>query len=198
MKKTVFCSLMTILLLAFMAGPGFTKDRPGHRGPSGMDHSEADMMGMKMKGMQGMPCMMASTSPADHLDKMVCMLTGKMPMKSGKMHSMMKKEFFLDRVEELGLQKTQIQQLKDLQSACRRDNLRTATEVKISRFDLDDLLEGDWTLDAVEQLIRKIAKLEGDMKVRHLAAVKDALAVLTADQLEKLAAGDSPESLFEK
>ncbi len=193
MKKKRLYVLIGILFLSITAVPGFAQEQHGHRGR--MDHS---MMGMKMKDAQGPSCMANATSPAGRLDMMSCMLTGKMPMRPDKMHSMMKKVFFLDRIEELGLQKSQVERLKEIQAACRRDNLRTATEVKIARFELDDLLEGDWSLDAAEQLIRKIAKLEGDMKVRHLAAMKEARAVLTEEQVKKLQAEDSPEALFDE
>ncbi|TYO98666.1 hypothetical protein EDC39_10526 [Geothermobacter ehrlichii] len=194
MKKKLLYALAGILLLNIMVVPGFAQNGHGHRGP-GMEHS---MMSMKMRGAQGPSCMANSTSLAGRLDMMTCMLTGKMPMQPGKMHTMMKRVFFLDRIEELGLQKAQVERLKEIQAACRRDNLRTAAEVKIARLELEDLLEGDWTLDAAEQLIRKISKFEGDMKVRHLAAVREAFAVLTDEQTKKLFTEDSPESLFDE
>lgn len=183
-------SMVGILLLGILAVPGFAQDKHGRRGPA------AEMKPMKMRD-QGMPCMLASSSRSAQLDKMVCMLTGKMPVRPGMMHTMMKKKFFLDRIEELGLQKSQVANLKNIQAVCRRDNLRTAAEVKIARFELDDLLEGDWTLDAAEKLIRKLATLEADMKIRHLAADREALTVLTDEQLQDLFVEDSIESLFE-
>jgi len=202
MKKQFFLSLSGLILLSLLAGPGLADEGPGHGGP-GMDHSSMNMKSMQMKmkktmhGMQCSSCRHQPGSLAARLDMMTCMLTGRMPMQPEKMRAMMRRVFYLDRIEELGLQPDQVARLKQIQADCRRDNLRTAAEVKIARFDLSDLLEGDWSLDAAEQLVRKIAKLEGDLKVRHLRAVKEASAVLSPEQVKKLATADSPESLFD-
>lgn len=118
-------------------------------------------------------------------------------MDPGMMHAMMARTFFLDRADELGLQRSQIERLKEFRDACHRDNLRTAAEVKIARLELKDLLEGDWRLDTAEKMVRNIGKLEGDMKVRHLKVVREALDVLTPEQTAKLSAQGSLESLFD-
>lgn len=197
MSKRHLSSLLVIALLSILAVPGFAHEQPGPQGHGVMGQSDSKMGHMRMEGEQGMSCMTMSSSLVEKLDKMTCMLTGKMRMKPGMMQSMMMKDFYLNRITALGLQDDQVVHLKKIHADCRRDNLRTAAEVKIARFELGDLLGGDWTLETAEPLIRKLAKLEGDMKVRHLSAVREAFGVLTADQAAALLSDDSPESLFD-
>lgn len=156
-----------------------------------------EMMGQG-KGMMmgGMACPEPST-PSAMLHMMGDVLSGRMMMDPAMMHHMMGREFFLDRVEELGLSEEQVAKLKAIRAACRKDNIRTAAELKIARLELDDLLGGEWSLPAAEKLVRHIQKLEGDMKVRHLQAVDAARKVLTAEQLEKAETKGVPlEQLF--
>ena len=88
--------------------------------------------------------------------------------------------------------------LKAILSECRRENIHTAAGIKVERLELKDLLaEADWSLATVEPLIRKIQTLEGDMHVRHLQAVAEARKVLSAEQLQKAAMGQSDMDLEE-
>ncbi len=201
MKKTLLRILAGIAFLGVMVVPGFAQSGHGHHNAGAAGESGSEMMSMVMHregdGMGGMPCMVGKPSLAGRLDMMICVLTGKMHLDPGVMHAKMKREFFLDRIEELGLLKVQVEQLMEIRAACRRDNLRTAAEVKIARLELEDVLEGEWSPEVAERLIRRIAKLEGDMKVRHLRAAKEAVAVLTPEQVAKLSAKGSLESLFD-
>lgn len=144
-----------------------------------MGHGMGDMMGTDMSNMMG---------------------DGKMGM-MGMMEQRMAHMFFLDRSAELGLSAEQVGQLKMLYSDCRKENIRSAAEVKIARLELADLLEGDsWSLQEVEPLVRKLHKLEGDIQVRHLQGLNDARKVLTAEQLKLSAAGGDSgnlENLFQ-
>lgn len=200
MKKALLRILVGTVFLGGMVAPGFAQHAHEQHQARAAEKSGSEMMPMMMKGggeMKGMPCMVGKPSLAGRLDMMTCMLTGRMHMDPDMMHAMMAKAFFLDRVEELGLQKAQIERLKEIRAACRRDNLRTVAEVKIARLELEDLLEGDWRLDAAEKLVRMIGKLEGDLKVRHLKAAREALDVLTPEQAAKTSAEGSLESLFD-
>ena len=47
-------------------------------------------------------------------------------------------------------------------------------------------MDGDWTLSEAEGVVRRMEKLEGDLKVRCLKALADARGVLTAEQLKKV------------
>lgn len=151
---------------------------PGQTMPGMME-----MMGQGM--MDTRPCMYPS-APSARLHMMSEALSGRMSMDPGMMRHMMNQEFFLDRVDELELSADQVEKLRTIRSACRKENIRTGAEAKIVRLDLDDLLaRDDWTIEAAEQLVRKQQKLEGDMLVRHLQALADARQVLTLDQLQK-------------
>lgn len=158
------------------------------------------------------PCMTKATPPARHHMKgagmpgmktmdhgMMMMDHGMRGMNPGMMQQRMEREFFLDRIESLGLNPDQVTRLKTIRADCRKDNIRNAAEVQIVRLDLKDLLNSsDWTLEAVEPLIRKIQTLEGDMLVRHLQTTAEARSVLTAEQLQKATSGedDDLEDLF--
>lgn len=91
-----------------------------------------------------------------------------------------------------------MKKLKEIRAACRRDNIRTAAELRITRLELEDLLAGEWAVEAAEKLIRTARKLEGDIQVRHLKAAQEARKVLTAEQLTKAVAGEGAamEELF--
>jgi Spy/CpxP family protein refolding chaperone len=130
---------------------------------------------------------MEPPSPAIKLQMMNRALSGSTTMEPEMMRTMMDREFFLDRIIELGLSDDQVAKLRAIRSACRQDNIRTGAEVRIVRLELDDLLAlDDWSVAAAEKLIRQQQKLEGDMQVRHLQAVAEARKVLTKEQLRRL------------
>lgn len=154
--------------------------------PSQMMPGMMEMMGQG-RGMmkRDLSCLQPS-SPSGMMHMMSDAVPGRMMMDSGKMHRMMDREFFLDRSAELGLSQKQVADLRDIRSDCRKDNIRTAAEAKIARLELDDLLESKgWSVQEAEELIRRIETLQGDMKVRHLQAVKAAEKVLSEEQLDK-------------
>ncbi len=169
-----------VLLLAFLASPALAAD-PGP-GPEmmGMGQGMGQGMGPQMHGMMNNepPCRQMN-------DAMPNMGMGR-GMGMGMMHQHMAHSMYLDRAEALDLSAKQVAKLKAIRSECEKDNIRTAAEARIVRLELSDLLEGDdWSLDAVEPLIRKMEKLEGDMHLRHVRALADARKVLSAEQLKK-------------
>lgn len=214
MNKTFVSVLGIVFLLTVATMTGATAAEHEEHHPAGeqgaaastQDSSSSGQMMPRMmemmgqgKGMmmKGMPCMQPS-SPSMKMHMMGEALSGSMMMDPGMMKRMMDREFFLDRVGELGLSPSQVADLKAIRADCRKDNIRNGAEVKIARLELDDLLgEDDWALAEAEKLIRRIEILEGDMKLRHLQAVKKAEKVLTADQLEKARSGAMSTQLEE-
>ena len=226
MKTTIKTLMLAALFLAAMviSSQAITAEEHHHPGTEG--GSLADTMPGMMMGKRQMqhapkmkndmpcrvagepckgPCMTKADRPAKHHRKgsgmpgMMSMDHGMMGMKSGGMQQRMEREFFLDRVESLELTPDQVSRLKTIRADCRKDNIRNAAEVQIVRLDLKELLDtSDWTLSAVEPLIRKVQTLEGDMLVRHLQAKVAANSVLSAEQLQKATSGEDTdlEELF--
>jgi len=201
--RTAIC--IVCLLCAVSLSGAFAAEHEEHHPEAGQDMSAAksqagvpsqampEMMKMMEKG-KGMMEMMSARSctdpaaPSAKLHMMEGVLSGRMSMEPGMMRRMMDREFFLDQVDELGLNDEQVSKLTAIRNACRKDNIRAGAELKILRFDLDDLLNrADWSLPEAERLIRKKQTLEGDMLMRHLQAVAEARKVLSAEQLKKAA-----------
>lgn len=157
----------------------------------GMMESMRNKMMMERMGRSGnmLPPQagMESSRAAMKLQMMSRGLAGPMAMDPDTIRPMMDREFFLDRIVELGLSDDQVTRLRAIRNACRQDNIRTGAEARIVRLELDDLLAlDDWTPAAAEKLIRQQQKFEGDMQVRHLQAVAEARKVLTKEQLRRL------------
>lgn len=142
--------------------------------------------------MTGKPC--AGHSMHAMQGSMLCQPHGhgKMP---GAMMEKMDRELFLDRKDELGLSREQVERLEAIRTSCREDNMALMAEVRSARLKLAELLRGDWSLEEAEKLVRKSRKLEADMAVRHLKSKKDAESVLTAQQLERVRQGSGEENL---
>lgn len=203
MKRTFVTVTLAGLFLGLMSISSLA-DSGSQMHSMDYDQSSTSMSGMH--DMMGMSGMQRHDRRMDR-DQMPCQLeTGNsmMGMMGSGMHGMMGQRmthmFFLDSIEELGLSQKQVATLKTLHTACRGDNIRNTAEVKIARLELADLLENsNWALKDAETLVRKIEKLEGDIKMRHLQGVTDARQVLTAEQLKQVTAGvqsGSLENLF--
>lgn len=157
--------------------------------PAMMESRRREMMERMGRGgdMTSQPARREPSIPSIRLQMMGRALSGHMAMEPDMMRTMMNREFFLDRIVELGLGDDQVAKLRAIRSACRQDNIRTGAEARIVRLELDDLLAlDDWSVAAVEKLIRQQQKLEGDMQVRHLQAVAEARKVLTKEQLRRI------------
>lgn len=201
MNQTFRTAIGVVLLLGVIAlSRGNAAEQGEHHPNTTGPAAGMEMMGKGMgmpemimgKGM-GMPEMMMGgktcqepTSPSCRLHMMSGALSGRMTMDPGMMGRMMDREFFLDRAEELGLSAGQVEKLQGLRNACRKENIRSGAELKILRFDQDELLSKEnWSVKEAEKLIRQMQTLEGDMQVRHLQAIAEARKVLTAEQLQK-------------
>jgi Spy/CpxP family protein refolding chaperone len=154
------------------------------------------MQMMEKKAEEKMPAAKKELSTAGRLEMIPAMLAGGMAMPPAKMRRLMDHTFYLDRIPQLGLTAQQVEKLRAIRAACRRDNIRAAAELRLARLELEDLLEGEWTVEAAEKAVRTVRKLEGDIQVRHLKAVKEAQKVLTPEQLSQAAEDQEPEELF--
>ncbi len=220
MKKVLY---MAVLVGFFLGASVLTSlaasEHESHHPAAAQAAATPSSRGMMMQqgaGMNQMPCMAAQSSGSN--SPMMGMMGGGMGdmmgrgmsgmMDGGGMHDMMQggqmgmmeqrmeHVFFLDRADELGLSADQISSLKAIHVDCRKENIRTAAEVKIARLELSALLSGDsWTLKDAEPLVRKVQTLEGDIHVLHLQAVSDARKVLTAEQLQQAHADGGAEKL---
>jgi len=156
------------------------------------DSKKDDMPGMDMGGM--MPGMMERGQQMvmpemmeQGREMMMGEMTRRLPPSPPPMmrRHMSELNFYLDRSVELGLTEEQVGKLREIRSAFLRDNIRNRADLKIARLDLEEVLDGDWTLSEAEGVVRRMEKLEGDLKVRCLKALADARGVLTAEQLKK-------------
>lgn len=209
MKKLVLTVCLTGILslcvaAAALAQAGHEEHHPQAAGepvagPQSMGMMGMGGMGMK-SGMGGMMCPMCAQmmaggmmGEAEGMEEMAGM--GMMPGMDRM--RMMEHPFFLDRVKELGLSNEQVRKLKEVRQAARADNIRTAAEMWIARLELLDLLAGEWKLETAEKLVRNMQKMQGDMKVRLLKAMKEAEKVLTPEQLKMAHGGEEElEGLF--
>ena len=213
MKTSIKILTLASLFLAAMVITSQAVPEHEHHHPDPEGESSAHAKPELMHGMPcrlagapcNGPCMTTAVPPSRHhinnvgMPDMMPMDHGMMDKKAGMMQQRMDREFFLDQVKNLGLTPDQVARLKAIRSDCRKDNLRSAAEVRILRFDLKDLLDvHDWGLQKAEALIRKIQDLEGDMLVRHLQSLSEARDVLSVEQLKKAYSSgeDDIESLF--
>jgi len=213
MYQTFRTTIGILLLLGVIALSGANAAEQGEQHPDATAPAAGmEMMGkgggmpeMMGKGMGMMPEMMMGgkpcmdpASPSCRLHMMSGALSGRMPMDPGMMGHVMDREFFLDRADQLGLSAGQVEKLKALRNACRKDNIRTGAEARIVRLDLDELLSKDnWSVKEAEKLVRQMQTRDGDMLVRHLQAISDARKVLTAEQLRKAESGSRAGELNE-
>jgi Spy/CpxP family protein refolding chaperone len=200
MKK--FASLTLLLTLSVLPLLATADDTPNPAATRAemMEKMRPAMMEKNLPGMglrrgaptDAMPCMDGS-SPACRQHQMG---NAPMMMNHGMGPNRMEHDLYIDRAAELGLSAEQVAQLKKIRSDCRKDNIRTGAELKITRFELADLGETNTSPEQLEKLVRQSKILEGDIEIRHLKAKAEARKVLTAEQLKKADAGASLEDLF--
>ncbi len=192
MKTTIFnAALVASCIIVLSAGVCLAQEPSPHQMMQQMMHRNMDAMGQKTN------CPNCPMNKKDALGKKPfcpnCPMNQKMPQ---AMQEKLEREFFLDRQAELGLTAEQVKMLREIRSACRADNIRNGAELKITRLEFAELIEGNAAPEVSEPLVRKIHTLQGDMEVRHLKARQAALQVLTSDQQEKVKGDFGLESLF--
>lgn len=197
-----------LLIACFALAPAAALAQAGHEeehpAPAMMQEKMTEMLQKMEKTGEMMhphlpecrPAMHKPPTMAGRLDMMTRMLSGRMEMSPAMMKQMTDRIFFLDRAQELGLTPDQVERLGEIRAECRKDNIHTGAELKITLLELEDLLSGEWTVEEAEKLIRTARRLEGDIQVRHLKAVQEAHKVLTEEQLKKAEASEK-ESLEE-
>ncbi|WP_303721789.1 hypothetical protein [Malonomonas rubra] len=189
MKKAIMMLLMNSFLV-LIASISFSASMHEAHHKGGESSSPSCMMGPNMMGPNMMgPNMMGPNMMGPNM--MGPNMMGPNMMDCRKEHL-----FFLGQAKELELSEKQIAELKTIHSDCRKENIRTAAEVKIVRLELAELLASDdWSLKDAEDLVRKAQKLEADIQVRHLQAFNAARKVLTKEQLDKARSGGGVKNL---
>jgi Spy/CpxP family protein refolding chaperone len=194
--------LALLVALSTLSLPAFAGDAPD---PAAIkaEMMEKMMPAMMEKNLPGMgmrhgaptdarPCLDGPVPPC----RQPLMGNGPGMRPHGMKPNRMEHDLYLDRAAELGLTETQMAKLKKIRSDCRKDNIRTGAELRIVRFDLEDLEENNAPAEQMEPLVRQSKTLEGDIELRHLKAKAAARQVLTAEQFKKAEAGDALEELF--
>ncbi|HKL48623.1 MAG TPA: hypothetical protein VJ882_03115 [Desulfuromonadales bacterium] len=185
-KLTIFCAMtfflaLTITPVAAQAAHHGGMDDGKGKSPHGMmmQHKGScmEMMGGQMCPMCGMK-----------------MGGGGMGMMHGSMHGEMRgmmmggmaPSFYLGMQDKLGLEKDQVQQLRDIRRDFRKNSIRQSAELKIGKLEMEELFQGDWTVEKAEEQLQKVQQLRTDLIVKYLKARKKAEQVLTSEQLQQV------------
>jgi Spy/CpxP family protein refolding chaperone len=93
----------------------------------------------------------------------------------------------LSRREALGLQKEQVEKLRSVRLAARKDAIRTRSEIRIKRLELRELMQAG-TVDrkAIDQKVTELLDLHGKAVRARVEARLQAREILTPEQREKL------------
>lgn len=148
------------------------------------------------KGMQGMGQeMMAQPkcgqSMGGMMQQMGCCKKGSgmgMGMMEGeKGMGCCEKEFFLCCKDNLGLTDKQVEALKGIKMGYMKNEIKMGSDLKIAQLELKSLMEDEKaTLKDIEAKVRSVEKLKADMKISHIKAFREAKALLTPEQKEKM------------
>ena len=152
--------------------PGMSCPMPGMGMGQGMGRGMGQGMGPGMgqgmgpgmgQGMgQGMMCPM-------------CPMMGAGGMLPGHMFNM--------HAAALELTEDQIQKIQNIQTDFRRQQIRTGSEIELSRIDLQqEMMKDNPDVTKAERLIRDINRLQADMQVAAMKASAAAKNVLTPEQ----------------
>jgi Spy/CpxP family protein refolding chaperone len=183
MKKVGLATGLVFLLLFFSFTLAISQaDAPkGCKGMQGMGQQEMmaqPKCGQSMGGMmQHMGCCKMSSG----------MGMGMGMMEGEKGMGCCEKEFLLCCKDDLGLTDKQIEALKDIKVGAMKSEIKMGADLKIAELELKSLMEDEKsTLKDIETKLRAVEKLKVDMKISHLKAFKEAKALLTPEQKEKM------------
>ncbi len=110
-----------------------------------------------------------------------------------------KMEFFLCCKDELGLTDKQIESLKSMKMDFMKTKIKMGADLQIAQLELKALMGDDKaSLKDIEAKLRAVEKMKTDMKITHLKAFRDAKALLTPEQKEKMMKCDKMKSEEEK
>lgn len=97
------------------------------------------------------------------------------------------REFFLCCKKELELTDEQVKSLKSIKMDFLRSKLKKEADLKITQMELEALMDEDEaSLNEIESKLRSVEKLKTDMKISHIKAFREAKALLTPEQKEKM------------
>lgn len=87
----------------------------------------------------------------------------------------------------LDLTKEQTGRIRSMHTELRKEQIRLTSQIQIAQIDLQELLAQD-TVDMpkVEQQVREISRLQGDLQLARIRAMNSVRNVLTPEQREKL------------
>jgi len=101
------------------------------------------------------------------------------------------KGFFLGLKDELELTDKQVQDLQSIKMDFMKGKFRTEADLKIAQMEMKGLMQDDNSnLKDIEAKMNAVAKLRTDMKLSHIKALRQAKALLTPEQREKLKKSD--------
>ncbi|HVP35794.1 MAG TPA: hypothetical protein VMT04_02240 [Terriglobales bacterium] len=184
MKKVGLAMGLVFLLLLF----SFTlvssqADAP--KSCKGMQGMGQEMMAQPKCGqaMGGMMQQMGGCKMGSGMGK--CMGMGMMDDEKGM--DCCEKEFFLCCKDNLGLTEKQVETLKGMKMGAMKSEIKMEADLKIAEMELKSMMEDEKSnLKDIESKVRAVEKLKADMKIAHIKAFRDAKAVLTPEQKEKM------------
>lgn len=114
---------------------------------------------------------------------------GPMPGRAGRgsSHEGPLITIMLESAQELGLTPDQERKLRDLRTEFEKESVRRTADIRVAEIELNSLLEQEkWDLAAIEQKVKQIAALRGDLRLARIKTLAAGRAVLTPEQVEKL------------
>jgi len=89
--------------------------------------------------------------------------------------------------EKLGLSENQARQLEQLRDNFQKESIRKEADLRVAEMDLKALLEAEAVdMTKVEEKIREIERLKGDLRLARIRAIEKGKEQLTAEQRKKL------------
>lgn len=179
MKKVGLATGLMFLLLLFSFSLCFSQgDAPKScKGmPMGQEMMAQPKCGQSMGGMmQQMGCCKMGSG----------MGMGMMEGKKGM--GCCEKEFFLCCKDDLGLTDKQVEALNGIKMSSMKSEIKMQSDLKIAQLELKNLMEDEKAaLKDIEAKVRSVERLKADMKIAHIKTFREAKALLTPEQKEKM------------
>ena len=98
-----------------------------------------------------------------------------------------KREFFLCCKDELKLSDKQVEAIKSIKMGFVKSRIKMEADLQIAHLELKALMDEDKaSMKEIEAKLRSVEKLKVDMKLSHIKTVREAKALLTPEQKEKM------------
>jgi hypothetical protein len=161
-----------------------------------MEMEKVSKKEIKMMSQEPMSHKMCAKSGGGMMHQMGCCQKGHgMGMCGGMMGcrdgiGCCQKELFICCEKELGLTDKQVKDLQSIKMDYSKGSYHTEADLKIAQLELKVLMQDDNTsLKDIEAKMNAIAKLETDLKLSCIKACRQAKALLTPEQMEKIKKG---------